>query len=104
MKEVVGKFRRSGKSQSQFCKDEGIKPHVLWYWTSKGAGAQRGKRVAKAGVLPFVEITPAQGEAESATLTSRVEVMLPEGAMVRVFGPISEANLSAAIRAAKRAS
>jgi hypothetical protein len=58
--EVVKKHRQSGKSQAQFCKEEGLRDHQFYYWNSVLAKRQKAGR--QAGLIeseitiPFVPL------------------------------------------------
>lgn len=58
--EIVDKHRESGKSQAQFCKDEGLNAHKFYYWNNILAKRQKKKNPAKPledkMPLPFVAL------------------------------------------------
>jgi hypothetical protein len=59
--EIIDKQKQSGKSQTEFCKDEGLIDHQFCYWKSILAKRQRtvkSKQLPKKEtILPFVPLT-----------------------------------------------
>jgi hypothetical protein len=58
--EIIERHKRSGKSQAQFCKDESLNAHKLYYWNSVLAKRQKGKNRAtllkSPATIPFVPL------------------------------------------------
>jgi hypothetical protein len=59
--EIIERQRESGKSQTQFCKDEGLTDHQFVYWKGVLAKRQKTKHQAKPLLedkadLPFVTL------------------------------------------------
>jgi hypothetical protein len=58
--EIIDRQKRSGKSISQFCKDEGIVDSRFYYWQSALAKRKKGKRQTKLPEnkvdIPFVPL------------------------------------------------
>lgn len=73
---MVKRWRRSGKSQAEYCRKHGIKKHTLSYWAnrkSKSGGEQR---------LKLVELsTETRGEVGGEL---KYEVALPSGIRIKV--------------------
>lgn len=76
---MVAQWRRSGKSQAAFCREEGVKPHVLTYWKSKLEGRESAPTNA------FVEVMMPREHDEERSV---VEVTLPTGAVLRCYGKL----------------
>lgn len=74
---IVEQWQQSGKSQNQFCTENGIRLHTLGYWVRKYRQLQMGHE-------GFASVSIG-GETERIHTTPRIEVELPGGLVVRVY-------------------
>jgi transposase-like protein len=74
---IVEQWQQSGKSQNQFCAENGIRLHTLGYWVKR-------YRQSQAGHEGFASVSIG-GEAERNPATPRIEVELPGGLVVRIY-------------------
>lgn len=60
-REIIERQKKSGKSPSRFCKDEGFTEHRFYYWRSVLSKRQKEKRPAQqikdTTTIPFVPLT-----------------------------------------------
>ncbi len=74
---IVEQWQQSGKSQGQFCTENGVRLHTLRYWAKQYRQSQTGHEgFATVSVIGGQERNPA---------TPRVEVELPDGLVLRVY-------------------
>lgn len=91
MFEMIARWQQSGRSQTSFCKQQGISFYTFYYWYRK---YKRSHDTADDAHTPgFVQLR-VEGEPVAATL---VEVSLPGGAKVLFHTPVSADYLKAII-------
>jgi transposase len=100
-REIVGRWRASGESAREFAAREGVVSGTLSWWGNRlKAELPRRARESKAKVQAFAPLRVTSSSSSSAT--GRVEVVTPRGLVVRVSGVVSEAELTAVLRAVQQ--
>jgi transposase-like protein len=74
---IVEQWQQSGKSQNQYCIENGIRLHTLMYWVKKYRQSQTGHE-------GFASVSMS-GEPERNPAIPRIEFELPGGLLVRVY-------------------
>jgi transposase-like protein len=92
-RELIGRQRSSGRSIAAFCRETGVSVASFYEWKrklrqQKPSARPSGKRTSFAPV----QIMPAQ-TASSMDLDGRVEVILPEGVVLRIAAGCEERTL-----------
>lgn len=77
MFELVEQWQQSGKSQSQFSSENGIRLHTLGYWVKK----YRESQDTHQGFASLTVSTEANGQAAH----PRIEIELGSGVVVRIY-------------------
>ena len=77
MFEIVEQWQQSGKSQSQFSSENGIRIHTLGYWVKKYRESQDLHQ-------GFASLTVSE-EAKSHSAQPRIEIDLGSGVVVRIY-------------------
>lgn len=96
-RQIVGRWRASGQSAREFAAHEGVVAGTLSWWGNRlktevphRSQAPKAKRSAFAPLRVTSSSSPGGG---------RIEVVTPSGLVVRVIGAVSEAELTAVLRA-----
>lgn len=50
---LIRSWEESGQSQKDFCAQQGIKPHIFWYWLRRYREGQQDKEEPVAGFIPI---------------------------------------------------
>jgi hypothetical protein len=97
MFERVERFLASGLSQTEFCREEGLRYNPFRYWLKKYQlqGALSSSAIATSADFIPLRITPAEPAAPSSTC----EIEFPSGVVVRFQGTVDPAVLAQLIRA-----
>ena len=77
MFELVEQWYQSGKSQSQFSSENGIRLHTLGYWVKRYRESQDTHQ-------GFASLT-VSGEAKTHSAQPRIEIELGSGVVVRIY-------------------
>lgn len=77
MFEIVEQWQQSGKSQSQFSSENGIRLHTLGYWVKKYRESQDTHQ-------GFAALT-VSGEGKTVSAHARIEIELGSGFVVRIY-------------------
>ena len=77
MFDLVEQWQQSGKSQSQFSSENGIRLHTLGYWVKKHRESQDTHQ-------GFASLT-VSGEVKSQAAHPRIEIELGSGVVVRIY-------------------
>jgi len=77
MFDLVEQWQQSGKSQSQFSSENGIRLHTLGYWVKK----YRESHATNPG---FAALT-VSGETQTVSAPVRIEIELGSGIVVRIY-------------------
>ena len=77
MFDIVEQWQQSGKSQSQFSSENGIRLHTLGYWVKKYRESQDTHH-------GFASLT-VSGEVKTHSAQPRIEIELGSGVVVRIY-------------------
>jgi hypothetical protein len=94
---IVDKQKQSGKSPSQFCKDEGLIDNQFYYWRSIIAKRQKEKKPIQPPegkpVIPFVPLSIA-GNFDFATQQNSAEQIEISKIIVRISANTDKSTLA----------
>jgi hypothetical protein len=91
MRQHVASWQASKKTSSDYCADNGLAVHKLYYWLQKIKKEQAGVGGTASG---FLRVRPAQVPAvaprHSSSMTPSMEVILPNGTRLAFYHAISK--------------
>lgn len=95
--EEIRRWRESGQSATDYCRERGIHAGTLAGWLSKvreTGGAGTGARVDARSVFVPVRVSPVPSAAPSSAEHGDIEVVLRNGRRVRVRGNFDNGSLA----------
>ena len=99
--ELIRLHGDSGLSVREFCSNEGISPSTFYYWKKKLRGNESGR---KNDFIPLIVRSPGEGITRGSTCSeinksrdSLIELVFPNGTMLRVKNDLDLADLRALI-------
>lgn len=92
-RELMRRWRESGQSAQEFCREHGIPSQRLGYWRSR-----LGENGVKEAGPQFVAVRVREAASEAA-----IQVVLRSGRLVRVHGAVDSETVRAVIEAAEAA-
>ena len=95
MFQVIEKWKQSGLTQMEYCKDQGIRYHIFHYWYKVYRDEQQA---AVQPVSPFVQLqvqqeTPIPLPAPAIPTATNVELLLPDGKRLLFHGSVEASFL-----------
>ncbi len=93
-RELIDRWRRSGRSVTEFCRDEAVATHVLRYWLSREAPSNP---VATASKF-FVVSAPRKKQETDVARPSRVSGSQRGGAILVLLPALTTGDLVEALR------
>jgi hypothetical protein len=104
----MGKWKRSGLTQAEFCRRHGLKVGSFSWWKhklSEPAGSLRPipRRSRRREAVEFVELTAPVSSTAPSRCSAGYEVILPRGAVIRLPVDFDSARVGRLIRAAASA-
>lgn len=97
-RERVARYERSAETSAEFCRREGVSTASLFSWRRRLTRESNSESMKRANVPTFLPVRFPSGPTPG-TDAARVEIELPNGAVVRLYGP-SDRLLRDAIAAA----
>lgn len=70
---LINKWRKSGLSQSEYCRKVGIRPNRFWYWRKKLEGSTTESKHDN----QFISLIPESGESQIEICVGSVTVKVP---------------------------
>jgi transposase len=94
-RQMVERYQRSGKSQREFCEDEGISLSTLQWWVRKGRGG------AEPVVMALREVDWAAGPALTPASAWGLELVSPRGWTLRHREALGAGELARLLKSLK---
>lgn len=103
---IVERQRQSGKSQAQFCKDEGLNDRQFYYWNSVLAKRQKGKNRARPVnnqiTMPFVSLQ-VPGQIDFGNRVEAAERIEISKIVVRISSSTDKSTLACILQSLEKA-
>lgn len=82
-KALCEQWKKSGKSQNTFCKEQGIAPQTFWTWCQK-LWPQKKNQLARVLVVDKKNVEPEE------QMHTMIEIALPNNGIIRFSLPINK--------------
>jgi transposase-like protein len=105
---LVAEWKSSGRSASEFARERNVGESSLWKWDSRlRAAVRKGRQASPSPRSPtkFVAVEVKQSQApeqRKQAAAGRIEISLPNGAVVRLQGEVAPEAVSTVIQTLAR--
>jgi transposase len=100
-RDIVARWHKSGDSARVFAEQEGVKAGTLYFWSRRlGMKRSEARQRSKKAMLPtLLPVVVASSGATAPSAGASLEIVLPDGAVVRVPPAFDEDTLARVVRA-----